>query len=91
MSRARVRSAEPARTRSPWTVVFGAGTAAAVGPQMYLATIGVFVAPIAQDTGFGRTTITGSFSVAAVGMFVGLIIVSRLVDRYAARYILFPA
>ncbi|MCV7373831.1 MFS transporter [Mycolicibacterium arabiense] len=72
-------------------MVFGAGTAAAVGPQMYLATIGVFVAPIAQDTGFGRTTVTGSFSVAAVGMVVGLIIVSRLVDRYAARFILVPA
>jgi MFS family permease len=72
-------------------VVAGAGTAAAVGPQMYLATIGVFVAPIVQQTGFGRTTVTGSFSVAAVGMVIGLIIVSQLVDRYAARYILLPA
>ncbi|MBO0677868.1 MFS transporter [Mycolicibacterium sp. S2-37] len=79
------------KTRSPWWVVVGAGTAAAVGPQMYLATVGVFVAPITQETGFGRTTVTGSFSVAAVGMVIGLILVAQLVDRYAARYLLVPA
>lgn len=78
------------RTRSPWWVVVGAGTANAVGPQMYLATTGLFVLPIVEDTGFSRTTVTGAYSVAAVGMVIGLIIVSRLVDRYAARYILVP-
>ncbi|GAB2469132.1 MFS transporter [Promicromonospora xylanilytica] len=79
-----------ARRRSPWWVVIGAGTANAVGPQMYLATTGLFVLPIVEDTGFSRTTVTGAYSVAAVGMVIGLIIVSRLVDRYAARYILVP-
>ncbi|MFI8526667.1 MFS transporter [Promicromonospora sukumoe] len=78
------------RTRSPWWVVVGAGTANAVGPQMYLATTGIFVLPIVQDTGFSRTTVTGAYSVAAVGMVIGLLLVSRLVDRYAARYILVP-
>lgn len=78
------------RRRSPWWVVVGAGTANAVGPQMYLATTGLFVLPIVEDTGFSRTTVTGAYSVAAVGMVIGLIIVSRLVDRYAARYILIP-
>ncbi|MEV0894062.1 MFS transporter [Promicromonospora sp. MEB111] len=79
-----------ARRRSPWWVVVGAGTANAVGPQMYLATTGLFVLPIVEETGFSRTTVTGSYSVAAVGMVIGLVIVSRLVDRYAARYILVP-
>ncbi|MFI2363329.1 MFS transporter [Promicromonospora sp. NPDC019610] len=80
-----------ARRRSPWWVVVGAGTANAVGPQMYMATTGVFVLPIVEDTGFSRTTVTGAYSVAAVGMVIGLIIASRLVDRYAARYVLVPA
>jgi predicted MFS family arabinose efflux permease len=78
------------RRRSPWWVVVGAGTANAVGPQMYLATTGLFVLPIVEETAFSRTTVTGSYSVAAVGMVIGLIIVSQLVDRYAARYILVP-
>lgn len=79
------------RTRSPWWVVVGAGTANAVGPQMYLATTGLFVLPIIEDTGFSRTTVTGAYSVAAVGMVIGLVITSQLVDRYAARYILVPS
>ena len=78
------------RARSPWWVVVGAGTANAVGPQMYLATTGLFVLPIVEETGFSRTTVTGAYSVAAVGMVIGLLIVSRLVDRYAARYVLVP-
>ncbi|MFD6139414.1 MFS transporter [Promicromonospora sp. NPDC060271] len=80
-----------ARRRSPWWVVVGAGTANAVGPPMYLATTSLFVLPIVEDTGFSRTTVTGAYSVAAVGMVIGLVIVSRLVDRYAARYILVPS
>jgi MFS family permease len=80
-----------ARRRSPWWVVIGAGTANAVGPPMYLATTGLFVLPIVEDTGFSRTTVTGAYSVAAVGMVIGLVIVSRLVDRYAAGYILVPS
>lgn len=83
--------ARPAsRERSPWRVVIGAGTANAVGPPMYMATTGLFVLPIVEETGFSRTTVTGAYSVAAVGMVIGLLIVSRLVDRYAARYILVP-
>ncbi|WP_444963439.1 MFS transporter [Nocardiopsis sp. M1B1] len=78
------------RPRSPWWVLIGSGTANAVGPQMYLATIGLFVLPIVEDTGFSRTTVTGAFSVAAVGMAIGLVIVAQLVDRFAARYILVP-
>ncbi|MCA2219229.1 MFS transporter [Jidongwangia harbinensis] len=80
----------PAQPRSPWWVVVGGGTAGAVGPQMYLATIGLFVAPIVEETGFSRTTVTGAYSVAAVGMAIGLLIVARLVDRFAARYLLVP-
>ncbi|MCK9868079.1 MFS transporter [Nocardiopsis dassonvillei] len=78
------------RPRSPWWVLVGSGTANAVGPQMYLATIGLFVLPIVEDTGFSRTTVTGAFSAAAVGMAIGLVIVAQLVDRFAARYILVP-
>ncbi|PDP86649.1 MFS transporter [Glycomyces fuscus] len=71
-------------------MLVGSGTANAVGPQMYLATIGLFVLPIVEDTGFSRTTVTGAFSVAAVGMAIGLVVVAQLVDRFAARYILVP-
>jgi MFS family permease len=71
-------------------VVVGAGSANAVGPQMYLATIGLFVLPISEETGFSRTTVTGAFSVAAVGMAIGLLVVAQLVDRFAARYVLVP-
>ncbi|MBM2615821.1 MFS transporter [Actinoplanes sp. LDG1-06] len=79
------------RTSSPWWVVVGAGTANAVGPQMYLATIGLFVLPIAEETGFSRTTVTAAYSVGAVGMAIGLVIVAQLVDRFAARYLLVPS
>ena len=72
-------------------MVISAGTSGAVGPQMYLATIGLFVLPITEDTGFSRTTVTGAYSVAALGMVLGLIIVGQLVDRFAARYLLIPA
>lgn len=77
-------------TRSPWWVIAGAGTAGAVGPQLYLATIGLFVVPIVEETGFSRTTVTGAYSVAAVGMAIGLLVVAQLVDRFAARFILVP-
>ncbi|MFD3687096.1 MFS transporter [Nocardiopsis sp. NPDC058631] len=87
MSTVTPRASKP---RSPWWVVVGGGTANAVGPPMYLATIGLFVLPIVEETGFSRTTVTGAFSVAAVGMAIGLIIVAQLVDRFAARYILVP-
>ncbi|WP_250034911.1 MFS transporter [Paractinoplanes maris] len=79
------------RLTNPWWVVVGGGTAAAVGPQMYLATIGLFVLPITEETGFSRTTVTGAYSVAAVGMAIGLLIVARFVDRFAARYLLVPS
>lgn len=78
------------RQRNPWWVAIGAGTANVFGTQMYLGTIGIFVLPISESTGFSRTTVTGAYSVAAVGMAIGLIIVSQFVDRYAARYILIP-
>jgi MFS family permease len=60
------------------------------GP-LVLATLGVFVIPITAETGFGRTTVTGAYSVAAVGMAIGLVIVGRMLDKYAVRYILVPS
>nr|WP_221379057.1 MFS transporter [Actinoplanes polyasparticus] len=78
------------RPRSPWWVVVGGGIAAAFGPQMYLASLGLFVDPISAETGFSRTTVTAAASVAAVGMTIGLLTVARFVDRFAARYLLVP-
>ncbi|WP_306368149.1 MFS transporter [Nocardiopsis sp. CC223A] len=37
-----------------------------------------------------RRADTGAFSVAAVGMAIGLVVVAQLVDRFAARHILVP-
>jgi MFS family permease len=80
------------RQRNPWGVLFGSGVAQMFGPgPLVLVTLGVFVIPITEDTGFGRTTVTGAYSVAAIGMAIGLVIVGRLLDRYAVRYILVPA
>ncbi|MBB4693113.1 MFS transporter, partial [Paractinoplanes abujensis] len=78
------------RPRSPWWVVVGAGVAAAFGPQLYLASLGVFVDPIAADTGFSRTAVTAAASVGAFGMAIGMLLVARIVDRFAARYLLVP-
>ncbi|RCV49714.1 MFS transporter [Marinitenerispora sediminis] len=89
-----MHSAPPraAKQRSPWRVPVGAGVANAVAPStMYLATLGLFVLPIVEETGFSRTTITGSYSVAAVGMAIGLLLVGQLIDRYAVRYVLVPS
>lgn len=85
--------ATPARQqRSPWWVAAGGGIAGTVGPgPLVLSTLGVFVLPITEETGFGRTTVTGAYSVAAVGMAIGLIIVGRLLDRFAVRHILVPS
>ncbi|WP_426323281.1 MFS transporter [Microbacterium sp. E-13] len=80
------------KQRNPWVVLFGSGIAQMFGPgPLVLVTLGVFVIPITQDTGFGRTTVTGAYSVAAIGMAIGLVIVGRLLDRYAVRYILVPS
>ncbi|MDR7274050.1 MFS transporter [Catenuloplanes atrovinosus] len=71
-------------------MVVGGGVAAAFGPQMYLASLGLFVDPISAETGFSRTTVTAAASVAAVGMAIGLLLVARIADRFAARYLLVP-
>lgn len=77
------------RQRSPWWVLVGGGVAGAVGPgPIVMTTLGIFVIPITEETGFGRTVVTGAYSVAAVGMALGLPIVGRLMDRYALRPIL---
>lgn len=79
------------KQRNPWGVLFGSGVAQMFGPgPLVLVTLGVFIVPITQDTGFGRTIVTGAYSVAAIGMAIGLPIVGRLLDRYAVRYILVP-
>jgi MFS family permease len=80
------------RSRSPWWVVFGAGVASAVGPgPVVMSTLGLFVVPITEETGWGRSTVTGSFSLAAIGSAIGLVIVGRMMDRYALKYILIPS
>ncbi|MCU1583416.1 MAG: major facilitator superfamily 1 [Microbacteriaceae bacterium] len=77
------------KQRSPWWVLFGGGLAGAFGPgPVVLSTLGLFVLPITAETGWGRTTVTGAYSVAAVGMALGLPIVGRLMDKYALRPIL---
>lgn len=82
----------PARTRSPWLVIVGSGVAGSVGPAaVVLATLGLFVVPITSETGWGRTTVTGAYSVAAVGMAIGLVVVGRLLDMIAIRFILIPS
>ncbi|MBH0024821.1 MFS transporter [Salinibacterium sp. SWN248] len=77
------------KRRSPWWVVFGGGVAGAFGPgPVVLSTLGIFVIPITDETGWGRTVVTGAYSVAAIGMAIGLPIVGRMVDKYALRPVL---
>jgi MFS family permease len=75
---------------NPWWFVVGAGLANAVGPVMVSATLGVFILPVAEDTGFSRSAVTLGFTVAAIGMVIGLNIVGRLLDKFAVRYIMVP-
>ncbi|MWA04836.1 MFS transporter [Actinomadura sp. LD22] len=73
-------------------MVIGSGIATSVAPgPMVLATLGVFLLPITKETGFSRATVTGAYSVAAIGTAIGLLIVGRLLDRYAVRYISVPS
>lgn len=78
--------------RNPWFVVAGQGLIAMVGPApLPLGTLGIFVVAITADVGWGRTQVTGGFTVAALAMAAGLVVVSRLLDRFALRYIVVPA
>lgn len=82
-------TATPANRRSPWSVVFGAGLTQSVSAQpLVLSTFSLFVLPLAQTTGWSRTSILGVFTACAIGLALGLPIIGRLLDRYPTRLIL---
>lgn len=79
------------KTRNPWWVVVGAGLLALIDPgPTVLATLGVFLLPIVDQTGLSRTAVTTAYSFSSVSMAVGVILVGYLLDRYAIRYIMIP-
>jgi MFS family permease len=80
------------KARSPWWVIIGAGIAGMFAPgPVSLGTLGLFVIPITVENGWSRTAVTSGYSFAAIGMAIGLVIVGRLLDRFAVRYIVIPS
>ena len=80
------------RRRSPWQVVIGGGFASAVGPgPVGLSTLSLFVVPISLEMGFGRTIVTSAFTVGALGVAVGMLLVGRLLSTFTVRYVLVPS
>ena len=66
------------RRRSPWQVVIGGGFASAVGPgPVGLSTLSLFVVPISLEMGFGRTIVTSAYTVGALGVAVGMLLVTE--------------
>ncbi|MCU1528899.1 MAG: major facilitator superfamily 1 [Frondihabitans sp.] len=80
------------KMRSPWWVVIGGGIAAMFAPgPVALGTLGLFIIPITAENGWTRTEVTSGFSFGAIGMAIGIVIVGRLLDRFAIRYITIPS
>lgn len=80
------------RRRSPWQVVIGGGFASAVGPApVGLSTLSLFVVPISLEMGFGRTIVTSAYTVGALGVAVGMLLVGRLLSTFTVRYVLVPS
>ena len=80
------------RRRSPWQVVIGGGFASAVGPgPVGLSTLSLFVVPISLEMGFGRTIVTSAYTVGALGVAVGMLLVGRLLSTFTVRYVLVPS
>ncbi|WP_426323277.1 MFS transporter [Microbacterium sp. E-13] len=76
----------------PWATVAGVGMATGVAPApLAMSTLGVFVVAITAETGWGRTTVTGGFTFAAVAMMIGFIVVARIADKIAVRWLVVPS
>ncbi|MCU1525177.1 MAG: major facilitator superfamily 1, partial [Microbacteriaceae bacterium] len=87
-----VSTAPQRKARSPWWVIVGAGIAGMVAPgPVGLGTLGLFVIPITAENGWSRTEVTTGFFFAAIGMAIGLVIVGRLLNRFAVRWIIIPS
>ncbi|MFJ4771115.1 MFS transporter [Streptomyces uncialis] len=82
----------PSHPRNPWWVVVGSGLAMAVsaGPLL-ISTLGLFVIPITEETGWSRATVTAAFTFMALGQAIGTPIVGHFLDRFAFRSIVVPA
>jgi MFS family permease len=76
----------------PWATVAGVGMSISSGPAaLGMSTLGIFVVAITADTGWGRTTVTGGFTFAAIAMMVGFIVVARIADKVALRWMVVPS
>ncbi|GAA0967630.1 MFS transporter [Acrocarpospora macrocephala] len=80
------------KQRSPWWVIIGAGIAGMCAPgPVSLGTLGLFVLPMNAELGWSRTQVSAGFTFAAFGMAIGLVVVGRLLDRLAVRWIIIPS
>ena len=78
--------------RNPWSVVVGSGLAQSVGlGPLILTTFGLFVLPIAAETGWSRAIVTIAFTVTGVGFAVGTPLAGWLLDRYALNVVMIPS
>ena len=71
-----------------WVVVFAAGTTTFARMAPSTTTLAVFVSPMADEFGWGRTLIAGSVSLGALSSIFISPAVGRAVDRYGVRLIL---
>lgn len=71
-----------------WVVVFAAGTTVFARMAPSTTTLAVFLSPMSEEFGWGRTLIAGSVSVGAFSSIFLTPIVGWAVDRYGARLIL---
>jgi MFS family permease len=79
-------------SRTPWTIVIASALALIVGNgPVLLFTFGIFLKPIAEQTGWSRGTM--SLGVAIALTLAGLMtpVIGRLVDRWGVRRILLLA
>lgn len=85
-------SSPGARRIRPWATVVGVGMSIGVAPAaLGMSTLGIFVVSITADTGWGRTSVTGGFTFAAVAMMIGFIVVARIADKVAVRWLVIPS
>ena len=65
-----------------WAIVAAIGTLSIVLANMVGANIGVFVTPMSDDLGVGRSIFGWAFTVRMVGFGLSGLVIGRLLDRF---------
>lgn len=71
-----------------WVIIVALGVTITVSYGVLYYSMGVFLAPLRDDTGWSSSSISGAFSVAILSSGLAGIVVGRLTDRYGARLVM---